>query len=66
LVLGQVKTSGKSNEIEAVKELLTLLDIKGAVITADAMSCQKDIVRQICAKEADYIILLQSKTIKKT
>jgi predicted transposase YbfD/YdcC len=59
LVLGQVKTSGKSNEIEAVKELLTLLDIKGAVITADAMSCQKDIVQQIGAKEADYIIAIK-------
>jgi predicted transposase YbfD/YdcC len=59
LVLGQVKTSGKSNEIEAVKELLTLLDIKGAVITADAMSCQKDIVQQICTKEADYIIAIK-------
>jgi predicted transposase YbfD/YdcC len=59
LVLGQVKTSGKSNEIAAVKELLTLLDIKGAVITADAMSCQKEIVEQICAKEADYIIAVK-------
>jgi predicted transposase YbfD/YdcC len=44
LVLGQVKTSGKSNEIAAVKELLTLLYINGAIITAYAMSCQKDIV----------------------
>jgi predicted transposase YbfD/YdcC len=59
LVLGQVKTSGKSNEIPAVKELLTLLDIKGAVITADAMSCQKDIVQQICDKDADYIIAIK-------
>lgn len=59
LVLGQVKTEGKSNEIAAVKELLTLLDIKGAVITADAMSCQKDIVKQICDNEADYIIAIK-------
>jgi predicted transposase YbfD/YdcC len=59
LVLGQVKTSGKSNEIAAVKELLILLDIKGAIITADAMSCQKDIVKQICDKEADYIIAIK-------
>jgi predicted transposase YbfD/YdcC len=59
LVLGQVKTTGKSNEIEAVKELLTLLEIKGAVITADAMSCQKEIVEQICAKEADYILAIK-------
>lgn len=59
LVLGQTKTSGKSNEIEAVKELLVLLDIKGAVITADAMSCQREIVQQICDKEADYILAIK-------
>jgi predicted transposase YbfD/YdcC len=59
LVLGQVKTEGKTNEVVAVKELLTLLDIKGAIITADAMSCQKDIVKQICDKEADYIIAIK-------
>lgn len=59
LVLGQVKTSGKSNEIAAVKELLTLLEIKGAVITADAMSCQHEIVQQICEREADYILAVK-------
>ena len=59
LVLGQVKTECKSNELAAVKELLTLLDIQGAVISADAMSCQKDIVKQICDKEADYIIAIK-------
>lgn len=59
LVLGQVKTTGKSNEIAAVKELLTILDIKGAVITADAMSCQKEIVRQICDNNADYILAVK-------
>jgi len=59
LVLGQVKTAGKSNEIVAVKELLNLLDIKGAIITADAMSCQKEIVQQICEKKADYIIAIK-------
>lgn len=59
LVLGQVKTTGKSNEITAVKELLTLLDIKGAVITADAMSCQHEIVSQICEKEGDYILAVK-------
>lgn len=59
MVLGQIKTDGKCNEIAAVKELLTLLDIKGAVITTDAMSCQKDIVKLICDKEADYIIAIK-------
>jgi predicted transposase YbfD/YdcC len=59
LVLGQVKTACKTNEIEAVKELLHLLDIEGAVITADAMSCQKEIVRQIVEQKADYIIAIK-------
>ena len=66
LVLGQVKTQSKCNELAAVKELLTLLDIKGTVITADAMSCQKEIVTQICKAEADYIIAIKDnqKTLK--
>lgn len=59
LVLGQVKTACKANEIEAVKELLCLLDLEGAVVTADAMSCQKEIVRQIVEKKADYIIAVK-------
>lgn len=59
LVLGQVKTACKTNETEAVKELLNLLDIEGAVITADAMSCQKEIVKQIIEKKADYIIAVK-------
>ena len=59
LVLGQLKTACKTNEIEAVKELLKLLDIEGAVITADAMSCQKEIVMQITGQKADYIIAVK-------
>jgi predicted transposase YbfD/YdcC len=59
LVLGQVKTACKTNEIEAVKELLNLLDIEGAVITADAMSCQKEIIKQIVEQKADYIIAVK-------
>jgi len=59
LVLGQVKTACKTNEIEAVKELLNLLDIDGAVITADAMSCQKEIIKQIVEQKADYIIAVK-------
>ena len=58
-MLAQVKTTGKSNEITTVKKLLTLLDIKGAVITADAMSCQQEIVSQICEKEGDYILAVK-------
>jgi len=59
LVLGQVKTECKTNEIEAVKKLLNLLDIENAVITADAMSCQKEITKQIIEQKADYIIAVK-------
>jgi predicted transposase YbfD/YdcC len=41
--LGQVKTSEKSNEITAIPELLNWLDVRGAIVTIDAMGCQKDI-----------------------
>ena len=47
LVLGQVKTEEKSNEITAISELLDLLFIKGSIVTIDAMGCQKDIARKI-------------------
>lgn len=56
VVLGQVKTDEKSNEITAIPELLKLLAIKGCVVTIDAMGCQKEIVRQILEAEADYMI----------
>ncbi len=59
LVLGQVKTDEKSNEITAIPELLDLLYLKGCVVTADAMACQKDIVRKIMEKDADYLISLK-------
>ena len=56
LVLGQLTTDGKSNEITAIPELLELLDIKGAVVTLDAMGCQKKIAQKIVDSEADYIL----------
>jgi predicted transposase YbfD/YdcC len=59
LVLGQQKVSEKSNEITAIPELLTLLDIKSAVITIDAMGTQTRIAEQIIEKEADYILSLK-------
>lgn len=43
VVPGQLKTAEKSNEITAIPELINLLDIKGKIITTDAMECQKDI-----------------------
>jgi predicted transposase YbfD/YdcC len=59
LVLGQIATDAKSNEITAVPKLLEMLDIKGCIITADAMSCQKEITKKITEKEADYVISLK-------
>ena len=58
-VFGQLAVDEKSNEITAVLALLELLDIKGCIITADAMSCQKEIVRKIADDEADYTIGLK-------
>ena len=59
MVLGQLATEEKSNEITAVPELLEMLDIAGCIITADAMSCQKEIVKKIVEKEADYVLGLK-------
>jgi predicted transposase YbfD/YdcC len=59
LVLGQVKVDDKSNEITAVPALLRLLDIKGCIVTADALSCQKSIAAQIIGQEGDYILALK-------
>lgn len=59
LVLGQVKTDEKSNEITAIPELLDLLYLEGCVVTLDAMGCQKKIAEKIRKKKADYIISLK-------
>ena len=59
LVLGQVKTEAKSNEITAIPELLKTLDVKGAVVTIDAMGCQKEIAKQIVDQGADYVFSLK-------
>lgn len=56
LVLGQVKTEEKSNEITAIPTLLQLLEIKGSVVTIDAMGTQKEIAEQIQTKKADYVL----------
>ena len=60
LMLGQVRTEEKSNEIKAIPELLNMLDITGSLVTIDAMGCQKKIADLIRAKEADYILTLKS------
>lgn len=67
MVLGQLATEEKSNEITAVPALLEMLDIEGCTVTADAMSCQKEIVSKISDKGADYAIGLKDNqpTLKK-
>jgi len=56
MILGQVKTNEKSNEITAIPELLELLDVQGAVVTIDAMGTQKQIAEIIIRKKADYVL----------
>lgn len=60
LCLGQRKVDAKSNEITAIPELLAALDIKGSIITIDAMGTQKDIAAQIIDSEADYVLALKA------
>ena len=59
LVLGQLKTQSKSNEITAIPELLQLLAIKGCMVTIDAMGCQTHIVKQIVDQEGDDLLTLK-------
>jgi len=59
MVLGQVKTREKSNEITAIPELLTLLELEGCIVTIDAMGCQKTIAGKIIDKGADYVLGLK-------
>ena len=59
ILLGQLKTEEKSNEITAIPELLKLLEIKGCTVTIDAMGCQRDIAEEIIEKEADYILAVK-------
>ena len=59
LVMGQVAAAEKSNEIVAIPALLDMMAIEGAVVTIDAMGCQRNIAKKIIAKKADYIIALK-------
>ena len=59
LVLGQVKVAEKSNEIIAIPKLLDMLAIEGAIVTIDAMGCQRDIAQKIVDKKADYVLALK-------
>lgn len=59
MVLGQVKTNKKSNEITAIPKLLEILSIKDTIVTIDAMGCQEDIAAKIISREADYILAVK-------
>lgn len=59
LVLAQRKVDDKSNEITAIPKLLQALELAGAVVTIDAMGCQRAIAQQIIEKEADYILAVK-------
>jgi predicted transposase YbfD/YdcC len=59
LVLGQVKVAEKSNEIIAIPALLAMMAIEGAIVTIDAMGCQREIAQQILDQKADYVLALK-------
>jgi predicted transposase YbfD/YdcC len=59
VVLGQVATEAKSNEITAIPALLELLTLKGCIVTIDAMGCQTKIAEQIIAQGGDYVLALK-------
>lgn len=59
LVLGQQATQEKSNEIIAIPKLLTLLELKGCIVTIDAMGCQRAIAEQIIDQGGDYVLGLK-------
>jgi predicted transposase YbfD/YdcC len=59
LVLAQIATDAKSNEITAVPRLLSMLALKGTIVTADALNCQRAIAEQIVAQKGDYALALK-------
>src|SRR5215467_13599538 len=59
LVIGQIKTEQKSNEITAIPDLLHLLALKGCIVTIDAMGCQTAIAGQIRDQGSDYLLALK-------
>jgi predicted transposase YbfD/YdcC len=59
MVLGQVKVADKSNEIVAIPALLDMMAIEGAIVTIDAMGCQREIAKKIVDKKADYVLALK-------
>jgi predicted transposase YbfD/YdcC len=59
LVLAQIATDAKSNEIAAVPKLLKMLSLKGTIVTADALNCQRTIAEQIVGQGGDYALALK-------
>ena len=60
LVLAQIATEAKSNEITAVPRLLEMLSLKGTIVTVDALNCQREIAQQIVAQGGDYALALKA------
>jgi predicted transposase YbfD/YdcC len=59
LALGQVATEEKSNEITAIPELIDRIDVKGAIVTIDAMGCQKEIAKKVVNAKGDYVLAVK-------
>jgi predicted transposase YbfD/YdcC len=59
LALGQVRVDEKSNEITAIPRLLEMIDVKGRIVTTDAMGCQRDVAKRIVEKKGDYVFCLK-------
>jgi predicted transposase YbfD/YdcC len=59
VVLGQQKIDSKSNEITVIPQLLDILELKGCIVTIDAMGCQRDIAKKIREYGADYVLALK-------
>jgi predicted transposase YbfD/YdcC len=59
LLLGQLATDQKSNEITAIPELLSVIDISGSLVTIDAMGCQKAIAQKIVKQKGDYLLAVK-------
>eukprot|EP01035_Chromulina_nebulosa_P034856 gene34856-46824_t len=60
ICIGQVVTEEKSNEITAIPELLDSIDLRSAIVSIDAMGCQRDIAEKIISKKADYILAVKA------
>jgi hypothetical protein len=65
LVLGQVKVAEKSNEIVAIPKLLEMMAIEGAIVTIDAMGCQRGIAKTIIDKKADYVLARRRRRVRR-